>query len=101
MLHGLFGPKFQTTGPVRVFLVTKFGFVNFGVSTATAPTGFVNSFGGVVDDLERPSRVRAAGDRTSVADDRVLLSEGTFSHTILLWSKLHQRPCLTVMKASA
>jgi len=49
VLHGLFGPKFQTTGPVRVFGVLKGGFVNFSISTTGAPAGFVNSFGGVVD----------------------------------------------------
>lgn len=49
VLHGLFGPKFQTTGPVRVFGVLKGGFVNFSVSTQGAPAGFTNSFGGVVD----------------------------------------------------
>jgi hypothetical protein len=49
VLHGLFGPKFQTTGPVRIFAVLKGGFVNFSVSTTNAPTGFTNSFGGVVD----------------------------------------------------
>lgn len=49
VLHGLFGPKFQTTGPVRVFGVLKGGFVNFSVSTTGAPAGFTNSFGGVVD----------------------------------------------------
>ena len=49
VLHGLFGPKFQTTGPVRVFAVIKGGFVNFSVSTQNAPAGFTNSFGGVVD----------------------------------------------------
>jgi hypothetical protein len=32
LLHGLFGPKLQTTGPVRVFAVFKGGFINFGVS---------------------------------------------------------------------
>lgn len=29
VLHGLFGPKFQTTGPVRVFVTLKGGFANF------------------------------------------------------------------------
>lgn len=29
LLHGLFGPKFQTSGPVRVFGVLKGGFLNF------------------------------------------------------------------------
>ena len=29
VLHGVFGPKFQTTGPVRVFVTAKGGFINF------------------------------------------------------------------------
>ena len=29
VLHGLFGPKFQTTGPVRVFVTVKGGFTDF------------------------------------------------------------------------
>jgi hypothetical protein len=49
VLHGLFGPKIQTTGPVRVFGFVKGGFMNFGVTTVGAPAGFVDSFGGVVD----------------------------------------------------
>jgi hypothetical protein len=49
VLHGLFGPKFQTNGPVRVFGFVKGGFMNFGITTTGAPAGFVNSFGGVLD----------------------------------------------------
>jgi hypothetical protein len=29
ILHGMFGPKFQTTGPVRVFVTLKGGFADF------------------------------------------------------------------------
>lgn len=29
VLHGLFGPKFQTGGPVRLFVTVKGGFANF------------------------------------------------------------------------
>ncbi len=29
VLHGLFGPKFQTSGPVRVFVTVKGGFADF------------------------------------------------------------------------
>lgn len=54
VLHGLFGPKFQTTGPVRFFGVLKGGFVNFSISTQGAPAGFTNSFGGVVDGDTHP-----------------------------------------------
>jgi hypothetical protein len=54
VLHGLFGPKFQTKGNVRVFGVVKGGFINFGVTTRGAPAGFVNSFGDVVDGDTHP-----------------------------------------------
>jgi hypothetical protein len=50
VLHGLFGPKFQTTGPVRVFAVLKGGFVNFRVDTTAITFGNVpRAFNGVVD----------------------------------------------------
>jgi len=44
-LHGLFGPKFQTSGPLRIFVTGKVGFENFTVTNAGAPTGFANSVG--------------------------------------------------------
>ena len=50
LLRGLFGPKIQTgVGPDRAYLVLKGGFLNFGVSRKGATTGFVNSFGGVLN----------------------------------------------------
>jgi hypothetical protein len=36
LLHGLFGPKFQTAGPVRVFAVLKGGFLNFSTDRRLA-----------------------------------------------------------------
>ena len=48
LLHGLFGPKFQTgVGPVKAFVVLKGGFLNFNVSNRGAGTGFVNSVNAV------------------------------------------------------
>jgi hypothetical protein len=45
LLHGTFGPKFQTnTGPVRAFVFLKGGFLNFGVSGASAGSSFTGSF---------------------------------------------------------
>src|ERR1051326_568144 len=50
LIHGLFGPKFQTTGPVRVFAVVRGGLLNFGVSKPAAPVGNVTSqFGNIQD----------------------------------------------------
>lgn len=49
VLHGLFGPKFQTTGPVRFFGVLKGGFINFSVDTTGAPAGFTNTFGKITN----------------------------------------------------
>jgi hypothetical protein len=46
ILHGLFGPKFQTgSGPFRVFVTGKVGFENFSVTNSNATTGFTNSVG--------------------------------------------------------
>jgi len=36
LLHGLFGPKLQTPGPVRLFVTAKGGFDDFGFSNAPA-----------------------------------------------------------------
>jgi hypothetical protein len=44
-LHGFFGPKFQTSGPLRIFVTGKVGFENFTVTNAGAPTGFNNAVG--------------------------------------------------------
>jgi hypothetical protein len=48
-LTGLFGPKFQagTSGPVRVFITGKVGFVNFSTSNQSAAAGFTSSLGAV------------------------------------------------------
>ena len=45
-LHGFFGPKFQTgSGPLRLFVTGKVGFVNFTVTNQNATAGFVNTVG--------------------------------------------------------
>jgi hypothetical protein len=46
-LTALFGPKFQTSGPVRVFVTGKAGFVNFTTSNQNAPAGFKSALGAV------------------------------------------------------
>ncbi len=45
----MFGPKFHTNGPVRVFGTVKGGILNFSVSTAAAPLGFTNTFRTIAD----------------------------------------------------
>jgi hypothetical protein len=45
LIHGLFGPKLQSTGPVRVFAVLKGGILNFGVGGAVTGGTFANQFG--------------------------------------------------------
>ncbi len=46
VLHGFFGPKFQTGGGAFRFFVTgKVGFDNFSVTGAAAPAGFTSSVG--------------------------------------------------------
>lgn len=50
LIHGLFGPKIQTTGPVRVFAVLKGGLLNFSVAHSGVTAGNVsNQFGNIAD----------------------------------------------------
>jgi hypothetical protein len=49
LLTGLFGPKIQTTGPVRVFALLKGGFVNFGVGGAATAGAINNQIGNILD----------------------------------------------------
>jgi hypothetical protein len=48
VLHGLFGPKIQTSGPVRVFVTLKGGFTNFRFDPV--PASF-STFTSSVDNL--------------------------------------------------
>jgi len=48
-LHFLFGPKIQTTGPVRFFALLKGGFVNFGVG-GPVTAGAINAQIGSISD---------------------------------------------------
>lgn len=46
ILHGFFGPKFQTgSGAFRVFVTGKVGFDNFGINHQNAQTGFTDTVG--------------------------------------------------------
>jgi hypothetical protein len=48
VLHGLFGPKLQTTGPVRLFVTAKGGFVNFKFDPRPGTfTSFTSSVNGL------------------------------------------------------
>ncbi len=50
LIHGLFGPKIQTTkGPVRIFAVVKGGLLNFGVSGPVTGGSFANQIGTIRD----------------------------------------------------
>lgn len=48
-LTGLFGPKFQagSSGPVRVFVTGKVGFINFSTSSQSPASSFPSSVGDV------------------------------------------------------
>jgi hypothetical protein len=48
LLHGLFGPKLQTTGPVRIFVTVKGGFTNFRLDPRAAS---FSAFTSSVDNL--------------------------------------------------
>jgi hypothetical protein len=50
LIHGLFGPKIQSTkGPVRVFVVLKGGLLNFGVGGPVTAGTFANQIGTIKD----------------------------------------------------
>lgn len=49
LLHGLFGLKIQSTGPIRVFGLLKGGFVNFGVGGPVTAGAINNQIGTIVD----------------------------------------------------
>jgi hypothetical protein len=47
-LTALFGPKFQTSGPVRFFVTTKVGLINFSTSVNEGiPSGFMGAVNGI------------------------------------------------------
>jgi hypothetical protein len=48
VLHGLFGPKFQTgSGPLRFFVTGKAGLISFTTNSQNAPQGFKSALGAV------------------------------------------------------
>jgi len=48
ILHGLFGPKFQTgSGPFRLFVTGKAGIISFTTNNQNAPAGFQSALGAV------------------------------------------------------
>jgi len=50
LIHGLFGPKIQSTrGPVRAFVVLKGGLLNFGVSGPVTAGAFADQIGTIRD----------------------------------------------------
>jgi len=60
-LHALFGPKFQTTGPLRIFATGKVGFINFSTSHESVPAGFEGALGGVTSGDTRFALYPAGG----------------------------------------
>jgi opacity protein-like surface antigen len=61
MLHGLFGPKIQTTGPIRIFGLIKGGFVNFGVGGPVTAGAINNQIGNIVDGDTKAAFYPGAG----------------------------------------
>ena len=47
ILHGLFGPKFQTPGRFRFYVTPKVGIISFTTNDQNAPTGFKSALGAV------------------------------------------------------
>jgi hypothetical protein len=60
-LHALFGPKFQTSGPFRIFGTFKVGMVNFSTSNQSALGGFQGALGSVTSGDTRPEIYPGAG----------------------------------------
>jgi Outer membrane protein beta-barrel domain len=86
ILHGLFGPKIQTTGPVRVFALLKGGFVNFGVGGPVTAGVINNQIGNIVDGDTKGAFYPGAGVefnvgwlgiRIDAGDEIMFLNNGT------------------------
>lgn len=86
MLHGLFGPKIQTTGPVRFFGLIKGGFVNFGVGGPVTAGAINNQIGAIVDGDTKPAiypglgaefNVGWLGLRVEAGDEIIFLNNST------------------------
>jgi len=90
VLHGLFGPKFQTRGPVRVFATVKGGFANFRFAPGSASfagfTGSINNLttnnvdaalypGGGVEAYLGPFGLRA-----EAGDEIIFANGGTYNN---------------------
>jgi hypothetical protein len=86
LLHGLFGLKIQTTGPVRVFGLLKGGFVNFGVGGPVTAGVINNQIGNIVDGNTNgvfypgggvEFNVGWLGFRVEAGDEIMFLNNGT------------------------
>jgi opacity protein-like surface antigen len=86
ILHGLFGAKIQTTGPMRFFALAKGGFVNFGVSGPVTAGVINNQIGNIVDGDTKPAVYPGGGVefnrgwlgiRIEAGDEIVFLRNGT------------------------
>ena len=86
LLHALFGPKIQTTGPVRVFALLKGGFVNFGVGGPVTAGAINNQIGNIVDGDTNGAFYPGAGVefnvgwlgfRAEAGDEIMFLNHGT------------------------
>lgn len=52
-LTGLFGPKFQTSGPFRAFVTGKVGFVNFSATNSGPINGFTSAVGDITTGVTK------------------------------------------------
>ncbi len=46
-ITALFGPKFQTSGPIRAFVTGKVGFINFDATNQQPVAGFTSGIGAI------------------------------------------------------
>jgi opacity protein-like surface antigen len=86
ILHALFGPKIQTTGPVRFFALAKGGFVNFGVGGPVTAGVINNQIGNIVDGDTKAAVYPGGGVefnrgwlgiRIEAGDEIIFLNNGT------------------------
>ncbi len=88
-LTGLFGPKFETSGPFKFFVTGKVGFINFSKTSAAVTPGTVsNAIAGVGNGGTHFAMYPGAGFESFwgpfgmrlEAGDEVYLNNGTFNN---------------------
>jgi opacity protein-like surface antigen len=86
LLHALFGPKIQTKGPMRLFILAKAGLVNFGVSGPVTAGAINNQIGNIINGDTNTAffpgagvefKIGRIGFRAEAGDEIMFLRGGT------------------------